>query len=340
MSGLLGVAKGWLAASGSVAIAARVNASSPAPFETRVRPFGQEAMEQACAILDAGGCVAIPTETVYGLAADATNAEAVAGIYEAKGRPSFNPLIIHVGSMAQARRIGTFDAGAQALAETFWPGPLTIVVPRTASCPVATLATAGLDTVALRHPAHPVMRAILGDERALAAPSANVSGSVSPTKAAHVLATLDGRIPLVIDGGPCSEGLESTIVAPRADRLILLRPGPITPDMLTAATGLPVESDTSGKITAPGQIASHYAPGKPVLVDCTAPPAETFVIGFGPGECDYQLSESANLSEAAARLFDALHAGATSAKPAIAIMPIPHEGLGLAINDRLKRAAA
>lgn len=331
---------GRLAASGSVAIAARVNASSPAPHETRVRPFGLDAMKDARAILREGGCVAIPTETVYGLAADATDADAVAGIFAAKGRPAFNPLIVHVGGMDMARRIGRFDAAAERLAEAFWPGPLTIVVPRAASCPVATLATAGLDTVALRSPAHPVMRAILGDDLALAAPSANASGSVSPTKAAHVLATLDGRIPLVIDGGTCSEGLESTIVAPRADRLILLRPGPVTSDMLTAATGLPVEVDASGKVTAPGQLASHYAPGKPVLIDCDAPPADAFVIGFGPGLCDYQLSENASLGEAAARLFDALHAGAASDHPRIAVVPIPHEGLGLAINDRLKRAAA
>lgn len=317
-----------------------MNASSPAPFETRVRPFGYEAMDEACAILEAGGCVAIPTETVYGLAADATNADAVAGIYAVKGRPAFNPLIVHVGSMDMARRIGRFDGLAEQLAEAFWPGPLTIVVPRALSCPVATLATAGLDTVALRMPAHPIMRTILGEDLALAAPSANASGTVSPTRAAHVLATLDGRIPLIIDGGPCGEGLESTIVAPRGDRIVLLRPGPVTPQMLTAATRLPVQSDDSGTVSAPGQLASHYAPGKPVLLDCTAPPADAFVIGFGPGTCDAQLSECSNLTEAAARLFDALHAGAASDRPRIAVAPIPHEGLGLAINDRLRRAAA
>ena len=339
MSGLLGLGV-RLAASGSVAIAARVNASSPAPVETRVRPFGFDAMKDARAILSAGGCVAIPTETVYGLAADATDADAVAAIYESKGRPSFNPLIVHVGSMDIARSIGRFDALADQLAEAFWPGPLTIVVPRALSCPVATLATAGLDTVALRMPAHPIMRAILGDDLALAAPSANASGTVSPTRAAHVLATLDGRVPLVIDGGTCSEGLESTIVAPRGDRIVLLRPGPVTPVMLSEATGLPVESDASGKVTAPGQLASHYAPGKPVLLDCTASPADAFVIGFGPGPCDFQLSDSADLTEAATRLFEALHAGAASDRPRIAVSPIPDEGLGLAINDRLRRAAA
>lgn len=323
-----------------MAIAARVNASSPAPFETRVRPFGLDAMKDARAILSEGGCVAIPTETVYGLAADAANADAVAGIYAAKGRPAFNPLIVHVGSMDKARSIGRFDHVAEKLAEAFWPGPLTLVVPRAASCPVASLATAGLETVALRMPAHPIMRAILGNDLALAAPSANASGTVSPTKAAHVLATLDGRVPLIMDGGNCSEGLESTIVAPRGDRIILLRPGPVTPDMLTAATGLPVESDASGKVTAPGQLASHYAPGKPMLLACNTPPADAFVIGFGAGPCDFQLSASANLSEAASNLFDALHAGAASDRARIAVSPIPDEGLGLAINDRLRRAAA
>jgi L-threonylcarbamoyladenylate synthase len=308
--------------------------------ETRVRPFGLDAMKDARAILGKGGCVAIPTETVYGLAADATDADAVAGIYAAKGRPAFNPLIVHVGSMEKARSIGRFDPVAEQLAEAFWPGPLTIVVPRAAASPVASLATAGLETVALRMPAHPIMSAILGEDLALAAPSANASGTVSPTRAAHVLATLGGRIPLVIDGGSCSDGLESTIVAPRCDRLVLLRPGPVTPAMLGEATGLPVESDTSGKVTAPGQLASHYAPGKPMLLDCTAPPADAFVIGFGPGPCDFRLSEGASLTEAASRLFDALHAGAASDRPRIAVAPIPDEGLGLAINDRLRRAAA
>lgn len=340
MSGRLGVARGRLAEGDSAAIAARVNASSPAPLETRVRPFGLDAMKEARAILGEGGCVAIPTETVYGLAADATNAQAVAGIYAAKGRPAFNPLIIHVGSMAMARRIGRLDEVAQAIAARFWPGPLSLVVPLAPNFPVASLATAGLDTVAIRMPAHPAMRAILGDDLALAAPSANASGTVSPTRAAHVLATLDGRIPLVIDGGTCSEGLESTIVAPRGDRIILLRPGPVTPAMLSEATGLPVEADASGTVTAPGQLASHYAPGKPVLLDCTSPPADAFVIGFGAGPCDYPLSATGSLTEAAARLFDALHAGAASHHPRIAVAPIPHQGLGLAINDRLRRAAA
>ena len=283
----------------------------------------------------------MPTETVYGLAADATDGAAVAGIYAAKGRPSFNPLIVHVADVAMAERLGVFDAVAAQLAESFWPGPLTIVVPRSKDCPVASIATAGLDTIALRCPAHPAMQALIAASgRPLAAPSANASGGVSPTTAAHVLATLDRRVPLVIDAGACAAGLESTIVSPMGDRLIVLRPGPMTAEMLVEATGLPVVSDQSGAISAPGQLASHYAPGKPVLLDCDVPPEDAFMIGFGAGHCDYQLSGSGDLTEAAARLFDALHAGAASERATIAVRPIPHEGLGAAINDRLRRAAA
>lgn len=311
------------------------------PYQTQVLPFGDAAIAAAAAIITAGGCVAVPTETVYGLAADATDGAAVAGIYAAKGRPSFNPLIVHVADAAMAGRLGVFDAVAARLAETFWPGPLTIVVPRTPGCPVASIARAGLDTIALRCPAHPAMQALIAaSSRPLAAPSANASGGVSPTTAAHVLATLDGRVPLIVDAGACAAGLESTIVRAIGGRLVLLRPGPVTAEMLTAATGLPVVADSSGEISAPGQLASHYAPGKPVLLDCKVPPEDAFVIGFGAGDCDYQLSASGDLTEAAARLFDALHAGAASVKARIAVVPISHGGLGAAINDRLQRAAA
>ena len=303
--------------------------------------FDDNAIAAGAAIIGDGGCVAVPTETVYGLAADATDGAAVAGIYAAKGRPSFNPLIVHVADQAMAGRLGMLDEVARQLAERFWPGPLTIVVPRSAACPVASIATAGLDTIALRCPAHPAMQALIAASgRPLAAPSANASGGVSPTMVAHVLASLDGRVPLVIDAGPCSAGLESTIVRPLADRLVLLRPGPVTDSMLESATGLPVEGDDSGAISAPGQLASHYAPGKPVLLDCRTPPEDCFVIGFGGAEADYQLSASADLAEAAAHLFDALHAGAASNKPRIAVTPVAREGLGIAINDRLARAAA
>lgn len=311
------------------------------PPETIVLPFGDAAIAAAATIIGAGGCVAVPTETVYGLAADATDGAAVAGIYAAKGRPSFNPLIVHVADVAMAERLGVFDAVAAQLAEAFWPGPLTIVVPRSAGCPVASIATAGLDTIALRCPAHPAMQALIAvSGRPLAAPSANASGGVSPTTAQHVLATLDGRVPLVIDAGACAAGLESTIVRSMGDRLVLLRPGPVTAEMLAEATSLPVVADNSGAISAPGQLASHYAPGKPVLLDCNVPPEDAFVIGFGRGDCDYQLSSVRHLTEAAARLFDALHAGAVSGKARIAVVPIPRDGLGAAINDRLRRAAA
>lgn len=282
----------------------------------------------------------MPTETVYGLAADATNAAAVARIYEAKGRPSFNPLIVHVSGHDMAQELASFDDLALRLADKFWPGPLTLVLPQRAESPVASIATAGLSTIALRYPAHPAMQAVIAATgKPLAAPSANASGRISPTTAAHVLASLDGRIPLILDAGPCSAGLESTIIAPREDHILLLRPGPITVDQLEAASGVPVRMDESGTITAPGQLASHYAPGKPVLLDVTARTGDMFLIGFGAMEADYNLSAQADLTQAAARLFDALHAGDASDAATIAIAPIPATGLGQAINDRLRRAA-
>ncbi len=302
--------------------------------------MGAAAVAAGAAIIEAGGCVAVPTETVYGLAADATDADAVARIYAAKGRPSFNPLIVHASGRAMAASLGVFDAAAARLAEAFWPGPLTIVVHRTPDCPVASLASAGLETIALRVPDHPAMLAlIIASGKPLAAPSANASGSISPTTAAHVLAGLRGRIALVIDAGACRAGLESTIVRPIGDRIMLLREGPVTRTMLEAASGLPVVDDASGTISAPGQMASHYAPGKPVLLDCVAAPDDAFTIGFGAVAGEYQLSAAGDLTEAAARLFDALHAGAASMKRRIAVAPIPADGLGAAINDRLRRAA-
>ena len=312
--------------------------ATPAP--TRCLPLGDEAVAEGAALIRAGQCVAVPTETVYGLAADATNAESVARIYAAKGRPSFNPLIVHVADRAMAERLGVFGPLASRIADHWWPGPLTIVVPRTADCPVASIATAGLDTIALRMPAHPAMRSLITAAGVpLAAPSANASGGVSPTKALHVLASLDGRIGLVIDGGTCARGLESTIVRPMGDHVILLRPGPVTAEEISTALGVPVTGDLSGKISAPGQLASHYAPGKPVLLDQVEPVDGAYMIGFGPGPCDYCLSRRSDLTEAAARLFDALHAGAASDCATIAVAPIPQDGLGAAINDRLARAA-
>ncbi|MGR4893436.1 L-threonylcarbamoyladenylate synthase [Sphingopyxis sp. LARHCG72] len=307
---------------------------------TIARPFDSAAIAEAAALIVAGQPVAVPTETVYGLAADARNAEAVARIYAAKGRPDFNPLIVHVPDLDAAERLGVFGAVERQLAARFWPGPLTLVVPRAADCPVASIATAGLDTIAIRVPGHRAMQALLAESGApLAAPSANASGRVSPTKAGHVLASLDGRIALVIDDGPTSAGVESTIARVRDGAVEVLRPGPVTTEMLAAASGLSVTGVEGSEIVAPGMLASHYAPGKPVRLGAVDFAEDEFGIGFGAVAGDYDLSASGDLTEAAARLFDALHAGAASAKAKIAVAAIPVEGLGAAINDRLARAA-
>jgi len=307
---------------------------------TDIRPFGPEAMARAGGLIGEGQPVAVPTETVYGLAADARNAEAVARIYAAKGRPDFNPLIVHVPDLAAAEALGVFGAVERALATRFWPGPLTLVVPRTADCPVASIATAGLDTIAIRVPGHRAMQALLAETGApLAAPSANASGRVSPTKASHVLASLDGRIALVIDDGPTTAGVESTIARATDGAVEILRPGPVTADMLGAASGLAVTGVQGSEIVAPGMLASHYAPGKPVRLGAVDFAGDEYGIGFGAVAGDYDLSAAGDLTEAAARLFDALHAGAASAKAKIAVAAIPFEGLGAAINDRLARAA-
>lgn len=283
-------------------------------------------------MIRAGGCVAVPTETVYGLAADATDSAAVAGIYAAKGRPSFNPLIVHVPDLAAAEEIARFDEAARALATRFWPGPLTLVLPLRADAGIAALVTAGLDTVALRVPAHRAMQALLAAcGRPLAAPSANASGTISPTRAEHVARSLAGRIPLVIDDGATPAGIESTIVMGGE----ILRPGPLTAEML----GLkPVEAQ-DGAIVAPGQLASHYAPAKPLRLNATHARAGEWLIGFGAVAGDDTLSASGDLTEAASRLFDALHRADAGGAAAIAVAPVPEDGLGAAINDRLRRAA-
>lgn len=315
--------------------------SSNPPFSTQIRRYGKAALRDAAALIRSGQPVAVPTETVYGLAADATDAAAVARIYAAKGRPSFNPLIVHVHDIAMARAIADFPPLAQQLADRFWPGPLTLVLPMKADAGIAALATAGLDTIALRCPAHPAMRDLIRESgRPLAAPSANASGSISPTRAAHVMASLGGRIPLILDAGPTERGLESTIAAPGEDKIRLLRPGPVTADMLADATGLPVARASGERIESPGQLLSHYAPAKPLRLDARSAGAGEYMIGFGAMPCDFNLSESGDLAQAAARLFDALHRADASAAAAIAVAPVPEEGLGLAINDRLKRAAA
>jgi L-threonylcarbamoyladenylate synthase len=310
-------------------------------LETRLLPYSPETIAHAAQLIAAGSTVAVPTETVYGLAADATNGEAVAGIYAAKGRPSFNPLIVHVVDLAAAQALADLPDAAVALAEAFWPGPLTMIAPLRADAPIASLTTAGLPTVALRVPAHPAMRDLLAASgRPLAAPSANASGTISPTEAGHVLRSLGGRIPLVIDGGRCAVGLESTIVAVEPDRLRLLRPGPVTPDRLSSVAGLPIAGAGSDAIEAPGQMLQHYAPSKHLRLDAIEPEPGEWLIGFGPVPGDVSLSPDGDLVEAAARLFGLLHAADAGPVAKIAIAPIPDHGLGLAINDRLKRAAA
>jgi L-threonylcarbamoyladenylate synthase len=303
---------------------------------------GAEGIAAAAALLRAGKLVAVPTETVYGLTARADRDESVAAIYRAKGRPSFNPLIVHVADLASAQALAQFDDRALALAEAFWPGALTLVLPLREGAPIAPAVTAGLPTLALRCPAHPVMQAVIAEAGLpLAGPSANRSGGVSPTEAAHVVASLGGNVDAVIDGGPCAAGLESTIVAVRADgRWQVLRPGPIPEARIAAVLGVPSEPVTEQAIEAPGQLASHYAPGKPVRLNATVADADEFHIGFGEVAGDATLSASGDLAEAASRLYALLHRGADSEHPRIAVAPIPDSDIGAAINDRLRRAAA
>jgi L-threonylcarbamoyladenylate synthase len=304
-------------------------------------------LDLAARCLAAGGLVAFPTETVYGLGVDATNGEAVARLYAAKGRPQFNPLIAHVADIATARRLATFNAAAEQLAAAFWPGPLTMVLPKTAACDVSDLALAGLDTIALRMPAHPVARKLLAAfGKPIVAPSANKSGHVSPTTAAHVLADLRGRIDLIIDGGPCEVGVESTIVS-LSDTPTLLRPGGLPREEIERVLGRPLadalSSETLGEVpAAPGMLASHYAPKAQVRLNAgAARPGET-LLAFGPGApADVlNLSPRGDLVEAAANLFSHLRALDRGGAKVIAVMPVPNEGLGEAINDRLRRAAA
>lgn len=302
-------------------------------METRVLPFSEEAIAEAARRVLGGQPVAIPTETVYGLAADATNPEAVARIYEAKGRPSFNPLIVHVPDLDHARRIADLGPLSLALAEEYWPGPLTIVAPLKSDSPIAGIVTAGLPTIGLRTPRHRAIQALLrATERPLAAPSANSSGSISPSRAGHVLKSLGGRIPLIIDDGPSPGGIESTIVAEGDGQLRVLRHGPVE---IKGA-----RFETAGGIEAPGQMASHYAPSKPLRLSATDASDDEYWIGFGENCGESNLSPSGDLVEAASRLFDLLYMADASSKPRIAIAPVPQSGLGIAINDRLKRAAA
>ncbi len=322
-------------------------------LKTQILPAGEAAVASAVRLLARGGLVAFPTETVYGLGADAANPAAVARLYQAKGRPSFNPLIAHVCDVEAAQRVGRFDASAMQLAGAFWPGPLTLVLPKTKRCTVADLATAGLDTIAIRIPGHPLAQEIL---RAfggpIVAPSANLSGHVSPTTAAHVQSDLAGRIDLIVDGGAVEVGVESTIVG-CFDEPILLRPGGLPRleiegvlgrALLQPAEDPGVESDQP---LAPGMLASHYAPRMRVRLDADRVEAGEALLAFGsiavPGvdvaTAVLNLSARGDLAEAAASLFSHLRALDASGARAIAVMPVPRHGLGEAINDRLRRAA-
>jgi L-threonylcarbamoyladenylate synthase len=322
-------------------------------LKTRILPAGSAATAAAARCLADGGLIGFPTETVYGLGADATNPGAVARLYQAKGRPAFNPLIAHVGDVDAARRIGQFDARANALAEAFWPGPLTLVLPKTPDCGVAELATAGLDTIAIRIPAHAVARDILrAFGEPVVAPSANLSGHVSPTTAAHVLGDLDGRIDLIVDGGPVAVGVESTIVG-CFETPMLLRPGGLPREAIEAVLGRPLTgvpefaAGDTGAPLAPGMLASHYAPRTPVRLNAGHVEAGEALLAFGPeavagsdaATMVMNLSIRGDLNEAAANLFGYLRALDTQDAHTIAVMPVPHRGLGEAINDRLRRAA-
>jgi L-threonylcarbamoyladenylate synthase len=312
---------------------------------TRTLKSDASAIAEAARCLAAGGLVAFPTETVYGLGADATNGEAVARLYAAKGRPQFNPLIAHVGDLATARRLATFNAAAEKLAAAFWPGPLTIVLPKTADCVVSDLALAGLDTIALRMPAHSIARELLKVfGKPIVAPSANKSGHVSPTDAAHVLADLRGRIDLIVDGGPCEVGVESTIVS-LDGAPTLLRPGGLPREDIERVLGRQLaDAPVSELPTAPGMLASHYAPNATVRLNAAeARPGEALLAfghtGNAPADT-LNLSPRGDLVEAAANLFSHLRALDRRGAKMIAVMPVPDDGLGEAINDRLKRAAA
>jgi L-threonylcarbamoyladenylate synthase len=316
--------------------------------KTRLIEAAPGAADVAARCLAAGGLVAFPTETVYGLGADATDGQAVARLYEAKGRPAFNPLIAHVPDVASARKLAAFNADAEALAAAFWPGPLTLVLPRADGCPVSELALAGLDTIAIRVPDHALAGEILrAFGRPVVAPSANVSGHVSPTTAAHAMADLDGKIDLILDGGPTAVGIESTIVACLGDAPALLRPGGLSREDIAATLGRalaqPLES-TEETPLAPGMLESHYAPRTRLRLNATQVRQGEVLLAFGaplPGaSAVLNLSEQGDLAEAAANLFGHLRRLDAMLAPGICVMRIPSAGLGEAINDRLRRAAA
>jgi len=328
--------------------------SQTAPGATPIAAAGDAAIAEAARVLAAGGLIAFPTETVYGLGADATNGEAVARLYAAKGRPRFNPLIAHVTGLEAARRLAEFPADALRLAQVFWPGPLTLVLPKAPGCAVAELATAGLDSVAVRVPDHAVAQRMLAAfGRPVVAPSANRSGHVSPTTAAHVHGDLGGRIDLIVDGGAAAVGVESTIVA-CLDTPMLLRPGGLSRQAIEGALGWPL-ADAPAEMAgaaeaplAPGMLTSHYAPRTRLRLNAGRIEAGEAVLAFGPSLPEgaehaariLNLSARGDVIEAAANLFSHLRALDAAGAPAIAAMPVPQDGLGEAINDRLRRAAA
>jgi len=296
---------------------------------------------RAAGLLRDGALVAFPTETVYGLGADARQGAAVAAIYAAKGRPAFNPLIVHVAQAQAAQRFVVWSDAADQLARAFWPGPLTLVLPLRDGHGLSSLVTAGLPTLAIRVPAHATARALLAAfDGPVAAPSANPSGRISPTTAAHVMARLDGRIAAVLDDGPCAVGLESTIISVSADSAVLLRAGGLPTERIAAALGTPLATAGAGAaITAPGQLSSHYAPRGAVRLEAVHAHAGEHLLGFGRVSGTLNLSPRGDLAEAAANLFDHLHR-LDAMGGAIAVAPVPDHGLGRAINDRLRRAAA
>jgi L-threonylcarbamoyladenylate synthase len=316
----------------------------------KIVPADMQHITLAAKAIQRGELVSFPTETVYGLGGDATNDHAVAAIYAAKGRPSFNPLIVHVASLSAATEFAEFSPEAVKLARKFWPGPLTLVLPRRAGCPLSLLVSAGMDSVALRVPAHPTARALLLiAERPLAGPSANPSGRISPTTAQHVEEGLGDKLAFILDGGPCQIGVESTVISLLGDRPALLRPGGITAEEISAELGREIEiappiGDVEAGLHGPGRLLSHYAPERPVRLNAQDVQEGEALLAFGPrvppAKVSLNLSPGGDLNEAAANLFAMLRALDRADVMGIAVMPIPAEGLGLAINDRLTRAAA
>jgi L-threonylcarbamoyladenylate synthase len=312
-----------------------------------ILPASSDTIAEAARVIRRGGLVAFPTETVYGLGGDATNGEAVASIFAAKGRPSFNPLIVHVADLEAAEALGIFSDDARRLAHVYWPGPLTLVIRRKAGCPVADLASAGLATLAVRVPDHPIAQSLLrAAGLPIAAPSANQSGHVSPTRAKHVDEDLGGRVAMILDGGGTEHGVESTVIDASGSELMLLRPGAVTAEQIAATLGRPVgqAAPVAGAPSSPGLLASHYAPkarlrlnareacdGEALLAFGRAAPSRGFIINLSP---------AGHLQEAAANLFASLRAFDAAGSAAVAVMPIPETGIGVAINDRLRRAAA